>query len=706
MNFTKQLAKLEKYQPPEGPVVLIILDGVGIYPKPGFIGNSVELAYPKNFSKWIEKAKSENKYCQLKAHGPAVGLPTDDDMGNSEVGHNAMGAGQIYAQGAKLVNLSIEQKTMFKSEVWDKMVLSLAKSPKNGKPGATLHLIGLLSDGNVHSHINQLFGILEQAKHDNVKRVRVHPLLDGRDVDPKSAPKYINMLEQKLKELSVGGFDYRIASGGGRMYVTMDRYFSDWNVVRRGYYAHTHGIIHDDVYGNGFFIGYPGYFFNSMQAIETARLIGGNALKAQKEMELLKAIFKDEKINKKTLSEQEKNSLKEVSKQYWNAVYQLNLELQNKIWNTIKQKYLNKTSESQSNGDFLTTTIAELSVSPDLKDLQSQIDSLKSKIAELKGLTVEDLKGELKKKMDEVMAKQNFEMTDQVNPPWVIVDEKLEPIGKMEDGDSVIFYNFRGDRAIEISMAYEQGDEFKGFDRGKRPNINYAGLLRYDGDLGIPKNYLVPPPQIENTSGQYLCNMGIKTFAIAETHKFGHVTYFWNGNRSGYINEALEKYTEIKSEPSEMIQGHPEMMAVEVKDEVIKQIESGKYQYIRINFANGDMVGHTGDVNAATRAVRCVSDCVDEIIELVLKKKGVVIVTADHGNCEEMFEKNGKTPKTSHTLNPVPFFIIESEPEKRKYHVSTEGIQTPGIANVAATLMNILGFQAPDFYEKTLIKFD
>lgn len=706
MDKSKELRKLENFTTPSGPVVLVILDGVGIYPKPGFHGNSIELAHPKNFSKWMDKAKSENKYCQLKAHGPAVGLPTNDDMGNSEVGHNAMGAGQVYAQGAKLVNLSIEDKSMFQSEIWGKLVSNLAKSPKNGKPGATLHLIGLLSDGNVHSHILQLFGMLEQAKRENVKRVRVHPILDGRDVDPTSAPKYIAMLEGKLAELSKDGFDYRIASGGGRMYVTMDRYFSDWNVVRRGYYAHTHGIIHDDVYGSGFFLGYPGYFFNSKQAIETARSIGKNGLRGQKETELLKALFKDEKVNKKTLSEQDNKDLKEKSKQYFEHVYNFNVALQKKIWDSIKQGYKDKSQGEANNPDFIQNLAADLMLSSDIMDLQNKINEDREQIATLKGLTVDELKTEFNNRMTEAASKQNFEMTDQVNPPWVIVDENLEPVGKMVDGDSVIFFNFRGDRAIEISMAYEQGDEFTAFERGVRPKILYAGLLRYDGDLGIPANYLVPPPQIKNTSSQYLCQMGITTFAIAETHKYGHVTYFWNGNRSGYIDEKLEKYHEVKSEPSEMIQGHPEMKAVEVKDEVVKQINSGNYKYIRVNFANGDMVGHTGDVEASTKAVKCVSDCLDEVIDAAMNKKGVVIVTADHGNCEEMFEKNGKTPKTAHTLNPVPFFIIDSEPDKRKYVVSTEGIETPGIANVAATLINMLGFHAPEFYEKSLIKFE
>ncbi len=554
-NYT--LKPLEKFNGRKGPLVLVIMDGVGIGKKDA--GNAFYLANPTNLNKWIEESKEKNLFAELRAHGMAVGLPSDMDMGNSEVGHNALGAGQVFSQGAKLVNESLDKGTFFETENWKNTV---GKAAINDR---AVHLIGLLSDGNVHSHIDQLFKIIDGIKHSGIKKIRVHPLLDGRDVPPNSGLIYIDQLEEKLRSIEIdGSMDAKIGSGGGRMYVTMDRYESDWEIVKRGWDAHVRGVVDPiDITDN-----YPGYFKSAREAIEIAR----------------------------------------------------------KIY-------------------------------PEKKD--------------------------------------------QFNPPFVIIKDN-KPVGKMENGDVVINFNFRGDRAIEISKAFTF-DDFTPFERIYRPETIYAGLLQYDGDAHIPKIFLVPPPNITNISSNYFCEMKIPSFAIAETHKFGHVTYFWNGNKTGYINENLETFEEIKSEPNEMIEGHPEMKIFEVTDRLLEIIPSEKYKYIRVNYANGDMVGHTGNINSCIKAVQALDICMEKIIQKTLEMDGIIVVTADHGNVEEKLDKKGKM-KTSHTLNPVPFFIIDKN-YNNEYKVDISDNKEPGISNVIATVMNLLGFEAPEFYDKSLIKF-
>lgn len=290
-------------------------------------------------------------------------------------------------------------------------------------------------------------------------------------------------------------------------------------------------------------------------------------------------------------------------------------------------------------------------------------------------------------------------MTDQYMDAFV-VHEGGNPVGPIVDGDSVIFFNFRGDRAIEISRALTE-DSFHEFERGPLPHIDYAGMMEYDGDLHIPQRYLVNPPSIDRTIGQYLCAAGVRSFAISETQKFGHVTYFWNGNNSGYIDEALETYIEIPSDKIEFDKA-PRMKADEITAAALELLEQG-YQFGRINFANGDMVGHSGKLEPAITAIETVDACVGRLTERVLALNGVVIITADHGNSDEMFtEKNGeRLPKTSHTLNPVPFCILDA----RGYtNYSLAVIEEPGLANVAATIMNLLGYGQPDDYEPSLVQ--
>ena len=541
--MTLSLKKHSSFRGRTGPLVILVADGVGIAPDGP--SNAVSLAKTPN----IDALQKQTLYCELAAHGTAVGLPSDGDMGNSEVGHNALGAGRIFAQGAKLVNQAIQSGAAFESQAWRKAI-------EHGKEN-TLHLLGLHSDGNVHAHTKHLYALIQQAAIEGVRNLCVHVLLDGRDVAARSALQFIqateDILSQANKEYEA---DFRIASGGGRMQITMDRYQADWEMVRRGYNCHTHGI---------------GQRFSSA---ETAV----------------------------------------------NSLY-------------------------QSTG----------------KD-------------------------------------------DQYLPEFII-ERDGEAAGTMQDGDAVIFFNFRGDRAIEISMAYER-DDFPYFQRsehGPRPKVFYAGMLQYDGDEFIPEQYLVNPPDIDRTMGEFLCAEGVKSFAISETQKYGHVTFFWNGNRSGYIDESLETYIEIPSDKIEFNEA-PAMKAREITKQTIALIESGEYRFGRLNLANGDMVGHTGDLAAAIEAMEVVDECLGKLVDCIEQQNGVLLFTADHGNADVMYtEKNGeRSPKTSHTLNPVPFAIVDPA-FNNDYELTPP--EDAGLTHIAATALNLLGYQAPDDYQPSLINF-
>ncbi len=537
------LEKLKSFRGRKGPLLLIIMDGIGIGKADD--SNAVYRASTPN----LDQLFKSDLFTQLKAHGTAVGLPSDDDMGNSEVGHNAMGAGRVFDQGARLVNSALTTGRIFQSEAWDNIAMRSQK-------GGTVHFIGLLSDGNVHSHIEQLFTMIDKCAELDFKKVRIHALLDGRDVGEKTALNYIIPTEEKLKKISEGkGLDYAIASGGGRMKVTMDRYNSDWNIVKRGWDAHVLG---------------QGRKFSSASA-------------------------------------------------------------------AVKTFY-----------------------------------------------------------------EEDPKATDQYLPAFVITDASGAPIGTIRDGDAVIFFNFRGDRAIEISRAFSE-KEFTQFDRGPLPDIFYAGMMEYDGDAHIPPHFLVEPPAIDRVISEYLCAEKVKTFAVSETQKFGHVTYFWNGNRSGYIDESLEKYVEIPSDRIEFDRA-PKMKAKEITGTVIDLLKTGNYRFGRLNFPNGDMVGHTGMMDAAIIAVEIADQCVGELLDVVKELGGIAVITADHGNADEMFtidKKGVKSVKTAHSLNPVPFIIFDP-----LYHgeYRMADIKEKGLSNIAATLLNLLGYEKPEEYDPSLIE--
>ncbi len=540
---------LPEFEGRPGPLLIIVADGVGVAPPVD--SNAVHRAHTPT----LDALASSDLYTELAAHGEAVGLPTDDDMGNSEVGHNALGAGRIFDQGAKLVNKALADGSLFESGHWRTAV-------GRALDGATLHFLGLHSDGNVHSHTDHLYTMLRRAADDGVRRVRVHILHDGRDVPSRSALHYIAATEAVLSDINTGhdGADFAIGSGGGRMFITMDRYEADWDMVERGYRCHTHGV------------GRP--FPSAADAVET--------------------------------------------------------------------------------------------------------------------MYVETDRG------------------DQYLEEFVVVDEAGDPIGAMADGDAVILFNFRGDRSIEISRAYEEA-EFTPFDRTangavSHPDVFFAGMLEYDGDTHVPTNYLVAPPTIDRTMSQYLCAEGLRSFAISETQKYGHVTYFWNGNRSGYIDADLETYIEIPSDNVEFNKT-PGMKVREITAETIKLLESGRYRWGRINFPNGDMVGHTGDLDATIEAMEVVEECVERLMRAVADLDGILIYTADHGNADIMYtESDGvRSPKTSHTLSPVPFAIYDPR-YAGEYHMAP--VDGAGLSHVAATVFNLLGYQAPDGYNPSLVTFD
>ncbi|MDH5672060.1 MAG: 2,3-bisphosphoglycerate-independent phosphoglycerate mutase [Myxococcales bacterium] len=548
-----KLERDEDFAGVAGPVVVCIMDGVGLGDRGE--GDAVFRAH----TPVLDRLAAAPLVTQLAAHGRAVGMPSDGDMGNSEVGHNALGAGRTFEQGAVLVDRALREGTLFEGEVWREL---MARCGNNKTP---LHLLGLLSDGNVHSHIEHLIALLRRAASEGLSRVRVHVLLDGRDVAETSALEYLEQLEAVLAELSSSdGRDYRIASGGGRMTTTMDRYQADWSMVERGYCTHVRGQ------GRG--------FASAREAVETFR-------------------------------------------------------------------------------------------------------------SEQPGIIDQDL------------------------PPFVVVDADGAPVGPIEDGAGVICFNFRGDRAIEISQAFDDED-FGHFERGPRPDVLYAGMMEYDADARIPLRYLVTPPRIDRTLGEYLCRNRIGQLAISETQKFGHVTYFWNGNRSGYFDDKLETYIEIPSDRLPFEQ-RPWMKAAEISDGLIAELRAGRARHARLNFANGDMVGHTGKLDAAILAVQTVDLCLARILPVIDELGGAIIVTADHGNADQMFElasdgsirrdaRERPRAKTSHTLNPVPCYFHGAGLGRLSLDPT---VQQPSLSNVAATVLQLLGYRAPADFEPSLLRF-
>ena len=541
------------HSPAKRRVLTVVMDGVGL--SASEFGNAVANAKKPNLD-WL---KQNGLWRTLNAHGTYVGLPSNSDIGNSEVGHNALGAGRIFDQGAKLVQNAIATGSLYAGDTW-KRTLQHVDTTRG-----TLHFIGLLSDGNVHAHEEHLYSMLRTAKKSGCRKVRVHVLFDGRDVGEKSAEAYVTRLETVLNELRSDTFDCLVASGGGRMHITMDRYEADWDMVKRGWDCHVHGNAANQ--------------FTSL----------GEAL----------AFFrKDDKL------------------------------------------------------------------------------------------------------------------TDQYIPAFVITKDQ-KPVGQIKNADAVIFFNFRGDRAIEISRAFTE-ETFSKFDRGIVPKLFYAGMMEYDGDLHIPPQFLVSPPAISDTLGEFLTKSNVRQFACSETQKYGHVTYFWNGNRSGYFDKKFEEYLEIPSDSNITFDQKPAMKASEITNETIKRMRANSFDFARINFANGDMVGHTGNYEAAVSAVEIVDEMLGKLITAARETNTILMVTADHGNADEMFDAKEKdfpnwkttekrpTPKTAHTVNPVPFVVFDPE-DQSQWKLNASVAENACLANVANTVLTLLGMPTRDLYLPSLI---
>ncbi|NMG00299.1 2,3-bisphosphoglycerate-independent phosphoglycerate mutase [Aromatoleum toluolicum] len=543
------LQKLPSFPGIAGPVVVIVMDGYGV-PKSD-VGSAIAAAKKPT----LDSLFARYPHVLLRAHGTAVGMPSDEDMGNSEVGHNAIGAGQVYAQGAALVADAIASGAIWQGAAWQQVVAG-AKAGRG-----VMHFIGLFSDGNVHSHIDHLKAMVLRARDEGVQAVRIHALIDGRDVPETSALEYLEPFEAFLAELQAGGFDAQIASGGGRMTITMDRYDANWKMVEQGWHTHV--------------LGRGEQFASASQAVRALR---------------------------------EKHP------------------------GTIDQ----------------------------------------------------DL-------------------------PAFVIGKDGQPVGTIEDGDAVVFYNFRGDRAIEITRAFEEGADFDKFDRVRAPKVTYAGMLQYDGDLKLPKRFLVDPPAIRDTMSEWFAKSGVAQFACSETQKFGHVTYFWNGNRSNKFDG--ETWQEV---PSDVVpfEQRPWMKAAEITDAMIAAVQSGKYKVLRCNYANGDMVGHSGHFRAATMAVEAVDLALSRLLPAIDAAGGIALITADHGNADEMFELDKKTKqpaknpdgsfkaKTAHTLNPVPLILYDNVSGGK---LGLKALEGAGLSNIAATVANLIGFDKHAAWDASLL---
>jgi 2,3-bisphosphoglycerate-independent phosphoglycerate mutase len=528
-----------------GPVVVIVMDGVGL--GPDYAGNAVQAAR----TPVLDRLMASCPWTRLAAHGTAVGMPSDADMGNSEVGHNAIGAGRVFDQGAKLVAEAIASGKMFSGKGWNEVIGNcLARS-------STLHFIGLFSDGNVHSHLDHLKAMIGEAKQRGVRKLAVHALIDGRDVGETSALDYLEPFEAWIARLDPG---YGIASGGGRMFITMDRYQADWSMVERGWKTHV--------------------------LAEGRRFASASA-------------------------------------------------------------------------------------------------AVKALRAEKPGIIDQDL-------------------------PAFVVERDGKPFAPVVDGDSVVFFNFRGDRSIEMTQAFVGEVPFE----RRKVDVCFAGMMTYDGDTHLPPRILVDPPVIDRVLSEYLIGAGVRQLAVSETQKFGHVTYFWNGNRSGYLDPGSECYIEVPSDRVSFDE-RPWMKAAEATDALIDELTRRPYGFARINYPNGDMVGHTGVFEAARMGVEAVDLVLGRLLPVIAKLNGAALITADHGNADEMYEidKNGAVKmedgkpkaKTSHTLNPVPFIVYD--PAHAASYALRSDIARPGLAHIAATALDLMGYQAPQGYEPSLIRW-
>lgn len=498
------------------PLLLMILDGWGY--SPALKGNAIAQAQKPNFERIIQSYP----HTLIQASGEEVGLPAGQ-MGNSEVGHLNIGAGRVVYQELTRISKAIRTGKFAKNPV-----LNQAMNRIKDGPGA-LHLMGLLSDGGVHSHIEHLFALLEMAKGIGVKKVFIHTFLDGRDVLPQSAKVYMTNLNAKCEELGLG----KVATVMGRYYI-MDR-DQRWERVEKGYRA----------------------------------LVDGEGLKAP-------------------------NSFAAIEKSY------------------------------------------------------------------------------------------DVRITDEFIEPTVMIDDEGNPIGRIQESDSVIFFNFRSDRARQISHSIVD-EEFAAFERSKRLEIHYVCMTEYDVTIQAPVAFL--PQNLENTLGEVLAQHHGKQLRIAETEKYAHVTFFFNGG----VEDPCpgEERCLIPSPKVATYNLKPEMSAPRITEELLKRLNSETYDIIILNFANSDMVGHTGEFAASIKAVEAVDECIGKIVPEILKRGGTVLITADHGNAEAKIDLESGQPLTAHTKNPVPFILVDDRLKDRKLR------EDGALRDVAPTVLELMEIPQP-----------
>ena len=534
------LKNLQQYFSGRGPLIHVVLDGWGVGAADET--NAVNRANLPVISRLIRGCP----YTQLWTHGKYVGLPNEKDMGGSEVGHMTMGAGMVMEQGPTLIQDLLQSGEFFENPVLSRIIQNCVERD------TPLHLLGLLSNGNIHSHVDHTEAIIRHAFQSGIRRCYLHALLDGRDAGVQSALDFTEPFEKLFSELKGQrpGIDYAFASGGGREVITMDR-DNNWEKIETGWRIHVQG---------------------------------------------------------------------------------------------------------QSENQF-----------PSIRDAI------------------------------EYFRKQNPEIIDQDIPGFVII-RNGEAVGRIEDQHALIFTNFRGDRATQFSRAF-LADEFPYFERYRCPEVLFAGMTQYDQDNQIPPDYLVGTPVVEEPFGKRILELGLKQFRLSETQKFAHVTFFYNGGYREPLDPLKENYHFIASDKIPSFAERPAMKASGISKKAVEFINSGEYQYGLINFANADMVGHTGDFQATVRAVEAVDSALDNIVRAIDAVNGLLVITADHGNADEMLisNQNGTLEiSAKHSLNPVPFLIYDPL-YNGDYRLKPFGQEyNNNLSNIAATNFLLLGQAVPD----------
>jgi len=517
------------------PVINIVLDGYGIGK-----GDHTDAIFQAP-TPFVDLLRNNYASTTLLTHGKHVGLPGEKDLGGSEVGHLTMGAGQTIAQGPTIITQAMADGSFYKMPV---LQAAITQSRSNA-----LHLLGLLSDGNVHSHLDHFIAVIEEAARQQVKNCYIHALLDGRDVGIQTADLYIEQLEKLFSEIKADHPDwcYGFASGGGREVITMDR-DQNWDKVKYGWETHV--------------LGKSGQNFSSALAA----------------------------------------------------------------------------------------------------------------IAHFRA--------------------KNPELIDQDCPAFNITDQNGN-IPTINDNDAVIFMNFRADRAIELTQAFTDKN-FSGFAIDHQPDIYFAGMMVYDEDTNMPENRIMSSPSVPEPFGKRILELGLNQFRLAETQKYAHVTFFYNGGYRNPLDPQKETYHLINSDRIDSFAHAPQMKALEIAAQAVTFIQSGKFDFGLINFANTDMVGHTGDMKASIIAAQTVDLAVSQVCKAIEAVNGLAIITADHGNADEMLIINKKTGEeelsTKHSINPVPFVIFDPG-FKGDYRLKPPG--KLNLSMIAATNYLLLGKEIP-----------